>query len=169
MSVLGGQKERVPTRLFGAMARGDAEQSGVQAESSLAGCVGARRVHPRGTIEGKRFEAFFLGAVVALFVRTDDTNPRDGCRVLALVQPPSRTSATMGRFRSFRRGRCRDRRTGWRSVNRQQTEAELEAVRLCVNRGYPLGDADWVESAAKQPGIESTLRPHGRPRNDAEA
>ena len=26
-------------------------------------------------------------------------NPRDGCRVLALVQPPSRTSATMRRFR----------------------------------------------------------------------
>ncbi len=39
VSVLGGQKKRVPTRLFGAMARGDAEQSGVEAESSLAGCV----------------------------------------------------------------------------------------------------------------------------------
>ena len=89
-------------------------------------------------------------------------NPRDACRVLALVQPPSRTDATMRRFRSFRRGRCR-RRTGWRRAHSLQAAAELEAVRRCVNCGCPMrGDADWVSPAAKYLRIESTLRPRGR-------
>jgi putative transposase len=50
-------------------------------------------------------------------------------------------------------------------VNQPQTEAELEALRCCVNRGRPLGDPNWVTETAKQLGLEWTLRSRGRPRN----
>ena len=49
-------------------------------------------------------------------------------------------------------------------VNKPLTEKEIEAVRLCANRGRPLGDAGWVESAVRRLGLESTLRPRGRPK-----
>ena len=39
-------------------------------------------------------------------------------------------------------------------VNTANSEQELEAIRKCIRRGSPLGDAYWVES---------TLRPRGRP------
>lgn len=48
-------------------------------------------------------------------------------------------------------------------VNEPQTEAELEALRCCVNRSRPFGDPAWVGAAAKQMGLEWTLRPRGRP------
>ena len=49
-------------------------------------------------------------------------------------------------------------------VNRPETEAELTALRLSVNRGQPYGPAAWVERCARKLGLESTLRPRGRPR-----
>src|SRR5262249_27976038 len=48
-------------------------------------------------------------------------------------------------------------------VNEAQTAAELEALRRCVRRGQPFGDGGWVERTAKALGLESTLRPLGRP------
>lgn len=53
----------------------------------------------------------------------------------------------------------------WRQlVNRPQSEAELDAIRRCVTRGQPLGEASWVERCAGTLGLESTLRARGRPR-----
>ena len=49
-------------------------------------------------------------------------------------------------------------------VNEPQTEAELEAIRKSVIRGQPYGDADWVQRTARRLGLESTLRPRGRPK-----
>jgi len=49
-------------------------------------------------------------------------------------------------------------------VNAPQTEAELAALRRCVNRGTPYGDAAWVESTSERLQLDSTLRPRGRPR-----
>jgi putative transposase len=49
-------------------------------------------------------------------------------------------------------------------VNQPQTDAELEALRRCVHRGCPLGSPDRVTRMAKRLGLESTLRPRGRPR-----
>lgn len=48
-------------------------------------------------------------------------------------------------------------------VNRPQTAAELEAIRRSVARGQPYGDECWVRQTAGQLGLESTLRPRGRP------
>jgi putative transposase len=49
-------------------------------------------------------------------------------------------------------------------VNEPQTEAELAAVRRSILRGSPLGDSTWAERATTALGLESTLRPRGRPR-----
>ena len=49
-------------------------------------------------------------------------------------------------------------------VNEPQTEAELTALRQCVNRGCPFGDSNWVNATAKKLGLNSTLRQRGRPK-----
>ena len=52
----------------------------------------------------------------------------------------------------------------WRShVERPQTEAEVMAIRKSVERGSPFGDAVWGKAAVATLGLESTLRPRGRP------
>jgi putative transposase len=49
-------------------------------------------------------------------------------------------------------------------VNRAQPATELETVRVSVQRGRPFGEEAWVRRLAKRFGLESTLRPRGRPR-----
>jgi putative transposase len=52
-------------------------------------------------------------------------------------------------------------------ASQPQTEAELEAIRRSVTRGQPYGSERWVKRTAKRLGLESTLRPRGRPRKNA--
>ncbi len=49
-------------------------------------------------------------------------------------------------------------------VNRPHTASELESLRLSVQRGRPFGEEAWVDRMAKRFGMESTVRPRGRPR-----
>jgi putative transposase len=57
------------------------------------------------------------------------------------------------------------RRANWAAhVNSPQTEAEVMALGRSVERGVPWGDAAWTERTASRLGLESTLRPRGRPR-----
>jgi hypothetical protein len=49
-------------------------------------------------------------------------------------------------------------------VNAAQTEAEVETLRACTQRRRPYGDSAWAERVARQLGLESSLRPRGRPR-----
>ncbi len=51
-----------------------------------------------------------------------------------------------------------------RRVNRMQSDSELAALRRSVVRGQPFGDEAWVHRTARRLGLESTLRPRGRPR-----
>jgi putative transposase len=51
-------------------------------------------------------------------------------------------------------------------VNQPQSEAELEAIRRCLRRGQPYGSEAWTERTAHRLGLQSTLRPRGRPRLD---
>ena len=53
-------------------------------------------------------------------------------------------------------------------INRPQTNAEVNAIRMSVLRGQPLGSPTWVQKAAKALGLKSTLRPRGRPRKPAD-
>ena len=55
----------------------------------------------------------------------------------------------------------------WRAhVAAPQTEAELIAVRRCIERSAPFGAEKWQTRTAKRLGLESTLRPLGRPRKN---
>jgi putative transposase len=49
-------------------------------------------------------------------------------------------------------------------VNRPQSEKELAALRRCIQRGRPFGREAWVQRMAAEWGLESTLRPRGRPK-----
>lgn len=51
-------------------------------------------------------------------------------------------------------------------VNAPLTGAEIEACRLSATRGRPLGSPRWQTRVARQLGLESTLRPRGRPPAD---
>ncbi len=60
------------------------------------------------------------------------------------------------------------RPTDWlQIVNQPQTEAEVEALRCCVNLGRLLGDPNWVTDTAKRLGLECTVRPRGRPKKQS--
>ena len=48
-------------------------------------------------------------------------------------------------------------------VDASQSERELTAVRRCIARGSPSGSDDWIVAIVQRPGLESTLRPRGRP------
>jgi len=49
-------------------------------------------------------------------------------------------------------------------VAEPQTDAELVALRRSVERGVPYGSAPWQKKTIAKLGLESTLRPRGRPR-----
>ena len=49
-------------------------------------------------------------------------------------------------------------------MNRTETGEELEALRVSVQRGRPFGKEGWVNRMVKRFGMESTLRPRGRPK-----
>ena len=53
----------------------------------------------------------------------------------------------------------------WRAiVNDPQTEAELEALRVAIQRGRPFGSPRWQKTTAQKLGLEFTFRSRGRPR-----
>ena len=60
------------------------------------------------------------------------------------------------------------RHPGWLEyVQMPHREAERAALRRSVERGAPYGSPAWVKRAAAQLGLESSLRPPGRPRKSA--
>jgi putative transposase len=62
-----------------------------------------------------------------------------------------------------------DRPRDWIAcVNVPQTPAELEAVRQSIARGRPFGSPPWTRRTAARLGIETSLRPRGRPRKRQE-
>jgi putative transposase len=52
-------------------------------------------------------------------------------------------------------------------VNAPETEAEWEALRGCVRRGRPFGEAEWCQQTAQRLRLGSSLRPVGRPRKES--
>ncbi len=58
-----------------------------------------------------------------------------------------------------------ERPRSWRTlVNRAETAPELEALRRSVVRGAPFGSDRWQRRTAAKLGLDSTLRPRGRPK-----
>jgi putative transposase len=57
-----------------------------------------------------------------------------------------------------------------RTVNRPQSQKEIDALQTSVRRGRPFGDDRWQAQTARAMRLESTLRPRGRPgKKQAEA
>ena len=54
-------------------------------------------------------------------------------------------------------------------VNAPQTEQELAALRRCVQRGCPHGSQAWSAHTIARLGLETTLRPRGRPKKSDNA
>jgi len=62
-----------------------------------------------------------------------------------------------------------DRPTNWTAeVNRKLDEESLKTLRQSVARGLPLGTETWQRRTAARLGLQTTLRPRGRPRKVAE-
>jgi putative transposase len=56
------------------------------------------------------------------------------------------------------------RPSDWLSyVNQPAEDPERNALRRSARRGCPYGDETWVAATAEQLGLQSTLRPRGRP------
>jgi putative transposase len=51
-------------------------------------------------------------------------------------------------------------------VNESIAEKELEKLRQSVSRQSPYGDSSWQVDVSKTFGLESTIRPRGRPRRE---
>ena len=57
------------------------------------------------------------------------------------------------------------RKRGWlKFVNQAISEKEQNALRKCIQRGRPFGDKDWSQLMIKKLGLESTVKPRGRPK-----
>ena len=57
------------------------------------------------------------------------------------------------------------RRRGWVDwVRTPLTEREEQRIKRSIQRGCPFGDETWCRKTARKFGIESTMKPQGRPR-----
>lgn len=62
-----------------------------------------------------------------------------------------------------------ERPKNWLSwVNEPVAETERDALNLCIARGQPYGEEKWKSRTAKKLGLESSLKPIGRPRKKSE-
>jgi putative transposase len=58
----------------------------------------------------------------------------------------------------------------WRKrVNRPETQAELDALRVCVRRAQPYGGDAWRKRIIKRLDLQGTIRPRGRPRKTSKS
>lgn len=52
-------------------------------------------------------------------------------------------------------------------LNTPQEHEEEDTIRQAIQRGRPFGEHEWVRKMSHQLGLESTLRPRGRPRRSS--
>lgn len=52
----------------------------------------------------------------------------------------------------------------WAKLVEAGDEMHSEEIRNCIRRGRPYGDKEWVVKTAKEMGLDSALRPRGRPK-----
>jgi len=62
-----------------------------------------------------------------------------------------------------------ERRADWKEwIDQPQSSAEEAALRRSIIRGQPFGEEQWVATTAATLGLQSTLRPRGRPKKKSE-
>lgn len=52
----------------------------------------------------------------------------------------------------------------WLNTAQPHEEERLQKIRYFISRSRPYGSEKWTEKTVKKLGLESTLKPHGRPR-----
>jgi putative transposase len=52
-------------------------------------------------------------------------------------------------------------------LNQPQTDAELQSLRSAIAKGRPFGESDWQKSMINRLGLQSSVRPTGRPKKKA--
>jgi len=130
-----------------------------------------RHYHTSGHVWQGRFKAFPIAEDNHLraVLRYVERNPlRAGLVARAEEWPWSslRLLAARDRPAWFDAGPA-PRGRGWlQGVNRAMNEREVERIRECIRRGKPYGDEEWATQAARELGLESSLRPRGRPRKN---
>jgi putative transposase len=127
--------------------------------------------HASGHVWQGRFKAFPIQEDEHLLavLRYVERNPlRAGLVSKAIDWPWSSfpLHAAASRPAWYDRGPVRRGRNWAAHVAQPQTDAELAALRRSVERGTPFGGARWQKSTVATLGLESTLRPRGRPRQD---
>ena len=130
-----------------------------------------RQYDSRGHVWQGRFKAFAIqrGAHMLTILRYVERNPlRAGLVERAQDWPWSslhrRRRSNRNTEPQFLRDSPVERGRNWvATVNRPMTDDELAAIRVSVNRGTPWGDPKWQRKTATRLGLESTLRPRGRP------
>jgi len=60
----------------------------------------------------------------------------------------------------------RRKRSWLEHVNQALTESEFDALQRSIQRGSPFGQKKWTAQKVKQLGLQITMKPRGRPRND---
>jgi hypothetical protein len=56
----------------------------------------------------------------------------------------------------------------WPSPTDRLSESTAGEIETCIHRGRPFGDAKWTQKTAVKLSLESSLRPTGRPKKEAE-
>lgn len=52
----------------------------------------------------------------------------------------------------------------WRKLVERNSDVPVDEIKICVQRGRPLGEDDWILKTAKILSLESSLRSRGRPK-----
>lgn len=59
------------------------------------------------------------------------------------------------------------RKPSWlKFVNQRMTDGEQEALQQSIQRGSPFGESEWTNKIIKKLGLESTIKPRGRPKKE---
>jgi len=128
-----------------------------------------RHYHSSGHVWQGRFKAFPIQEDEHLLtvLRYVERNPLRAGLVERAEQWPwsSLPGLDQGRPESFLDPGPMPRGTEWvEGVNRPMTEAEEGRMRRSLDRGAPFGSEPWAVQSAGELGLESSLRPRGRPR-----
>lgn len=138
--------------------------------------VHAHRYHAQygtsGRVWQERFRAFPIqdDGHLATVLRYVERNPvRAKLATRAERWPWSSLPAWKHGERWLWRGSPPVRGRNWMTrVNKPLSPIELLELRESAQRGRPYGDDRWTRRIAKRLGLESTMRPRGRPRKPAE-
>ncbi len=131
-----------------------------------------REYHTSGHVWQGRFKAFPIqeGAALRTVAHYMESNALRA-KLVARAEDWKWSSlpGRLTRDPSLWRAKSGIRASSWLArVNQPLSDDELHRLRLSVQRGRPFGDDAWTRETVRRLGLESTIRPRGRPPKHAE-